>query len=83
MEESEETKHNVEFANSEILNEKGNFEPPPYHKSYNNNPLHHIFLPAKPCKTYNYNKINQSKALNSATDGDIFPPIVIGLILNK
>ena len=52
----EEAKYNVEFANLEIftskkdclLNEKENFELPPYqHESFNNNPLHRTFLPVK------------------------------------
>ena len=56
LEEFEEAKYNVEFASSEIftskkgclLNEKENFELPPYHhESFNNNPLHRTFLPVK------------------------------------
>ena len=56
LEEFEEAKYNVEFANSEIftskkgflLNQKENFELPPYqHELYNNNPLHSTLLPVK------------------------------------
>ena len=57
LEECEEAKYNVEFANLEIftskkgclLNKKGNFELH-QHELYNNNPLHCTFLPAKPNK---------------------------------
>ena len=59
-----------------LLNENRNFELPHHqHESYDNNLLHRTFLPAKSKTTYNCNKINQPKSLNSATDGDIFSPI--------
>ena len=81
MEEFEEAKYNVEYANSEIftskkgclLNDKENFELTPYqHESFNNNPLHCRFLPVKLKKIYKCDKINKPKASNNATDGDIF-----------
>ena len=58
---------------SSLLNNKGKLELPPHrHESNNNNLLHHTLLPVKPHNTYSYDKINQPKASNSATDGDIF-----------
>ena len=84
MEEFEEGKYNLGFANSEIftskkdclLKEKENFEPPSHqYELYNNNSLHRTFLPAKSKKGYNFDKINLPKTSNNATDGDIFPPI--------